>query len=254
MSSIATTAIMLRRTDFGDFDLIVTFLTLTRGKLSAIAKSAKKSTKRFAGTLELFSELELVCRTGRNKGLPVLEEVSLKQPFGNIRCDIQKTAYASYWAEIINRWIEENEKQEALYHLFAYVLAQLDKGELPEALLSILFQIRFLKLAGLSPNLSECISCRAGTDRTIGGDLNFDLSKGGIVCPNCFNAASHSVRLSKGTVKQLCWLESDDMNKVMRMRLSPAALTESLAFLEAFVPFHLGNKPRSLTFLQQVRR
>jgi len=47
---------MLRRTDFGDYDLIITFLSLSKGKISVIAKSAKKSTKRFAGVLELTSQ------------------------------------------------------------------------------------------------------------------------------------------------------------------------------------------------------
>lgn len=254
MSSFATPAIMLRRIDFGDFDLIVTFLTLTQGKISAIAKSAKKSTKRFAGTLELFSVLELVCRAGRKNGLPVLEEVTLKQPFPGIRCEIKKTAYASYWAEIINEWMEEKERHEKLYRLFAYVLSQLDEGAIPEAQLSIQFQIRFLKLAGLSPNLSDCGICRSNLESAPGGALKFDLVKGSIACEKCMHGAARTVRLSRGTIKQLRWLESDDLNKASRIRFSPAALSEGLSFLEAFVPFYLGKKPRSLTFLQQVRR
>ncbi|MFC1798988.1 DNA repair protein RecO, partial [Thermodesulfobacteriota bacterium] len=165
-----------------------------------------------------------------------------------------KTAYASYWAEIINGWMEENERHEKLYRLFEYVLSQLDDGAISEALLSILFQMRFLKLAGLSPNLSDCSICRSGMESAFGGALLFDLPKGGIVCERCARYVAKSIRLSKGTIKQLCWLESDDINKASRIRFSPAALNESLSFLEAFVPFHLGKKPRSLAFLQQVRR
>lgn len=254
MSSFATPAIMLRRVDFGDFDLIVTFLTLTRGKISAIAKSAKKSTKRFAGTLELFSVLELVCHQSRQKkGLPLLQEVTLKQPFAQIRCDIKKTAYASYWVEIINEWMEENESHEKLYRLLVYVLSRLNKDGVSEALLSILFQMRFLKLAGLSPDLSGCSCCLLDLESTA-GTLKFDLSKGGMVCHKCAPETAKSIRLSRGTVKQLRWLDNDDLDKASRVRFSPAAINESLSFLEAFVPFHLGKKPRSLTFLQQLRR
>ncbi|MBU4287277.1 MAG: recombination protein O N-terminal domain-containing protein, partial [Proteobacteria bacterium] len=55
MSSFSTPAIVLRRIDFGDYDLIINFFTLNKGKISVIAKSAKKSVKRFSGVLEPFS-------------------------------------------------------------------------------------------------------------------------------------------------------------------------------------------------------
>jgi recombinational DNA repair protein (RecF pathway) len=61
MSSLSTPAIILRRIEYGDFDLILSFLTLEKGKLSAIAKSARKSTKRFGGILELFAALDILC-------------------------------------------------------------------------------------------------------------------------------------------------------------------------------------------------
>ncbi|MCK5418607.1 MAG: DNA repair protein RecO, partial [Desulfobacterales bacterium] len=108
MSVFSTPAILLHRLDYGDFDLILTFLSLERGKITLIAKSAKKSTKRFAGILELFSLIEVVGSTGRGRGLPVLQEAKLHSPFSTIRDDINKTAYASYWCELINKWVEEN--------------------------------------------------------------------------------------------------------------------------------------------------
>lgn len=254
MSSFSTPAIMLRRVNYGDFDLIVTFLTLTKGKISVIAKSAKKSTKRFSGILELFSLLELVCRSPHRKGLPVLEEAVLKQPFGGIRTDVLKMAYASYWAEIINTWMEDNQRDDRLYHLLVYVLGALDASRISAAVLSILFQMRFLNLAGLSPQLAGCRICNRDMERVGGELLTVDLSQGGIVCDRCPDGISKQIRLSKGTVKQLCWIESGNLTKASRIRFSDAAVKEGLEFLEAFVPFHLGRKPRSLTFLQQMRR
>ena len=40
----------------------------------------------------------------------------------------------------------------------------------------------------------------------------------------------------------------------MRVRFSPRALAEANAFMEAFVPFHIGRMPKSLGFLRQVRK
>ena len=61
-SHLSTVGIVLRRREYGDFDLIVTFLTQDHGKITLIAKSAKKSAKRFPGILEPFSQLQISFR------------------------------------------------------------------------------------------------------------------------------------------------------------------------------------------------
>ncbi len=245
---------MLRRIDFGDYDLIITFFTLNRGKLSTIAKSAKKSAKRFSGILELFSVLDVVLSAGRRKGLLVLQEATLKQPFPAIRTSIIKTAYASYWAELIDKWMENGQKQIQLYKLFYHVLEELDLGNTPEAALSILFQIRFLTIAGIGPNLSACNTCRIDIENMKKTNINFDLANGGLICDECCSAALGGISLSKGTIKQLLWVESGDLRRAIRIKFTPQALKEGLKFLEAFVPYHLGREPRSLKFLRQIRR
>ncbi len=242
---------MLRRIDFGDYDLIITFFTLSRGKISVVAKSAKKSVKRFSGILELFSVLQLMGTAG--KGLPVLQEAVLKQPFFRIRADIKKMAYASYWAELINEWMEEGEKNVQLYQLFQYVLGELDLGHTSEAALSIIFQMRFMTISGLCPNLSHCSVCRIEMEKIKKNEIVFDLRKGGLVCERCISAVWRRIYLSKGTIKQLLWIQSGDLKKAGRIRFTPQALREGLEFLEAFVPYHLGKETKSLKFLRQIR-
>ena len=253
VSSFTTPAILLRRIDFGDYDLIITCFTLNNGKVSIIAKSAKKSAKRFSGILELFSVLDIVYSSGRRKGLPVLAEATLKEPFSKIRSNVKKTAYASYWAELINEWMENNQKQPRLFHLFHYVLEGLDLERISEEALSIIFQMRFLTIAGLGPNLRFCRICRVETDHMGETSVGFDLEKGGLVCKKCASGAFRKRYLSKGMIKQLQWIESGDLNRASRIRFNHQALREGLDFLEAFVPYHLGKEPRSLTFLRQIR-
>ncbi len=254
MYNFDSPAILLRRIDHGDSDLIITFFTLEKGKITAIAKSAKKSVKRFSGVLELFSVLQAVF-TKRNKGgLFILKEATLEHPFSEIRSDIKKTAYASYWAELINQWVEAGQQQTQLYHLFYHVLETLDTGlVLPEEL-SIMFQMRFLAFSGLSPNLSQCSICRIETEKMKHNRLLFDLAKGGLVCETCSRNTGRQIFLSKGTIKQLQWIGDSDLKKALRIKFTSFALKEGLDFLETFVPFHLGKEPRSLKFLREIRR
>jgi len=252
MSQLSTSAILIRRTDYGDFDLILSLFSHTHGKISVIAKSAKKSTRRFAGVLELFSELDAVVTAGR--GLPVLQEASLKNPFAQIRTVPSRLAYASYWVELIHDWMEEHVAHAELYRLLQHVLSELDQGRVPAAVLSILFQMRFLRLSGHSPRLEHCVGCRCELPAMRPDVLGVDIAKGGIACPACTPACDHAQHLSKGTVKQLLWVSGGDLNRAARMKFSPQAIAESLAFLERFVPHHLGRQPRSLKVLRQLRR
>ena len=254
MSGYTTLALLLRRIDYGDHDLIINLFTLDRGKVSVIAKAAKKSVKRFGGILELFTALKAVINPGRGRGLPVLQEATLVHPYAGIRSDVVKTAYASYWAELVNTWVEEYERQDLIFDLLKFVFAELDGGAKNPRALSILFQIRFMMLSGLAPNLSRCSRCGLDIEKVASREIYFSLSGGGIVCGDCGSFAGRRVPLSRGTVKQLAWIQQRDLKKASRLQFSEPSITEGLAFCEAFVPYHLGKEPKSLKFLRQIRR
>lgn len=254
MPETRTPAILLRRVEFGDYDLILTFLTRDCGKISAIAKSAKKSAKRFAGLLELFTVLRIICTSGRRSGLPILQEATLINLHPLIRTDMLKTAYASYWAEMIDRWTEEAQQQADLFHLLLHVYDQLNSDIFSPAELGILFQIRLLALTGHQPNLQQCGVCRTGLDQTPDSGFQVDLPKGGLICSRCSPvSAGGRITLTRGTIKQMLWIAKAELPKAGRIRFTGQALLESQRFLEAFLPFHLGQEPRSLKILRQIR-
>jgi len=65
---------------------------------------------------------------------------------------------------------------------------------------------------------------------------------------------SERISLSMGTIKPLLWMQHNDLKTAGRVRFTPSAARESLTMLEAFVPYHLGKDPRSLKFLQRIRK
>lgn len=253
MGTLTTPAILLRRTSYGDYDLIVTLLTLAGGKRTVIAKNAKKSRKRFAGVLEPFSLLQVSCTDPRGGGMAVLQEASLENPCAGIRGDIMKTAYASYWAEMIHVWMEECKEDFRMFYLLKDCLQLLESGTTGNEPLSIIFHLRFLSFSGLSPDFSRCGKCKTAMDQIPGSRLFFELAKGGILCEGCSANGLSRVSLSKGTVKQLLWTQSNDWRTAGKLKFNQAALNEGLRFLEKFVVFHLGKEPKSLKFLQDLR-
>lgn len=254
MTSLASQAILIRRVQYGDSDLIVTLFSKDAGKIAAIAKSALKSAKRFPGILEMFSELEAVCSKSRKGNLRVLQEATLISPFSGIRQNVEKTAYASYWAEIVNGWMEDEQPQEEVYRLLKYSLNALDAGKKSGAALSIIFQLRFMALTGLNPNFKTCTICGKPIEGEGMKEFRFNLAKGGVECGRCPSGpAEGRIRLSASTLKQLAWIEKGDLRKAARIQFNSLALEEGVSLFEAFVPYHLERVPKSLRFLKQVR-
>ncbi|OQX62302.1 MAG: DNA repair protein RecO [Desulfococcus sp. 4484_241] len=256
MSTFTSRAIILKRITYLDYDLIIDFLTYEKGKVSAIAKNALKSKKRFAGILEPFVCLDAVfAGPGRKNGMPVLKEALVKNPFAGIRLDIKKTAYAAYWSEMVNRWMEEDGTGSMpVFQLLYHVLDGLDRAGIAQETLHILFQVRFMTLAGMAPRLDSCGICKKKIDQLAGPELYFDVAKGGIVCHTCGLDGYHSNRtaFSKGTVKQLLWMQTSQLEKAARVQLSGAARNGCKKALEAFVLYHLSSELKSLDVLRSI--
>ncbi|MBF0302041.1 MAG: DNA repair protein RecO, partial [Desulfamplus sp.] len=184
--SFSTDAVLLRRIEYGDYDLIVTYFTRSMGRISVIAKNAKKSVRRFAGALDPFIAMNIECSLPKRKGsLPVLNSVDIENPFANIRTSTAKTGYASYWIEIINSWMDDGKPDVAIYNLIFHVLESLNSGKIPVEVLSVIFQIRFMGISGFTPNLMGCGQCGKSLDEIRQHKVTFDLAAGRLICDRC---------------------------------------------------------------------
>ncbi|MBW2646417.1 MAG: DNA repair protein RecO [Deltaproteobacteria bacterium] len=252
MPDFSSQAIILRTVDYSDSDKIVTLFTSVYGKVAVIAKGAKKSIKRFGGTLELFSLVDVVWSLGQRKGLPILKETTVINPFDRIRTDIFKTAYASYWSELINKWMEAGQRHYSSFELLNRALCCLDKDEIDDDVLSIFFQAKFLAFCGFSPNLERCSICQKPLDNFSGKSVGFSLKKGGIICTECLGK-NGKISFLRGTLKQLLWMFNAPLDKALRIRFSRESKEEGIRFIETFVTYCFDKEFKSLKFLRDIR-
>lgn len=260
MPDFTTDAIVLKTTDYGDWDTIISFFSRSNGKISVMAKNAKKSVKRFSGTFDLFCENHIQCSFPKKKkdGMINLTGSDLENGFANIRYDVVKTGYASFWMELLYYYLEENKSQADIYELLLLSLNALDKGSIPKQVLNLLFQIKFMSLAGFSPNLKTCGACQKNIDDFHQKRIRFDFKDGVILCNDCLkqkqpkDRSPRGMTVSKGTLKQLFWINTTDIQKADRIRFSDYAIKEGGILLEAFIPFHMGRDFKSLTFLKRI--
>lgn len=257
MPGFSTNAILLKKIEYGDHDYIISFLTRSRGKISVIAKNAKKSIRRFSAALDLFSVYHVQCTfPKKNKdALTILSHSELEDGLVKIRYDVYKTAIASFWIEVVYFWLEEEKPTPELYDLLLFSLKALNNDLMPMEVASLLFLIRFMSLSGFSPDFKRCNHCRTHLDDLNYKNVKFDFKEGCIICHKCEkNQSRYGMNVSKGTLKQLFWINSRDVERADRIKFSKFSVKEGEKLLESFIPFHIGREFKSLEFLRKLRQ
>jgi DNA repair protein RecO (recombination protein O) len=245
-----TQAIVLRTLDYGESDRIVTFYTAEFGKVKGIAKGARRSTKRFANTLEPFSCLELIFSRRHPDGLALVEAGAVINYFPQIRRDLKKTLYASYMIDITDQFTLENKTNTELFRLVGDFLELLDLGSVSEDLVRF-FEMRLLRLVGYEPVLDRCVACQAPVEN--GAMYHFSVRDGGLKCGTCSPRDYDFLGVSTGTVKSMLLGKDLEREKLCRLMLSEQGARESRHFLERFIAHLLGKEVKSLHVLREIR-
>lgn len=226
-----TQALVIDSRDHAEADLIITFLTPDQGRLSAIAKSAKKSKKRFVNKLELFSFLHIQYRASQHRSLTFLSEAHLHTPFLTLRQEPRFYAAGSVIREFLLAGVREGTPDELLFRLTLWALHRLNCKEDPATTI-ILFLIRYYDSMGYRPDLQQCGNCDASS--ALGGSVSFDLQRGSILCGNCGSTHQRGPRISIATLRLLQQSQTLPLGRINRLKFSPRAVQESLFLLHRY--------------------
>ncbi len=243
-------AVVLHCRDHGESDLIVTFFCRNHGRLTGIAKGAKRSKKRFVNKLEIFTSLVIRHTMPQNRRLAFIAEAELLESFLNLRQNIACYTTASIIREFILLGTQEMEGDEELYSLLVWALYSLNQGHPPQATLT-LFLIRFFTAIGYSPQLSYCQNCNEKIHQA--STYAFHTATGSIRCSKCCQEKSSGIiSLSLGTLKSLTAAQEHPLEKLHRLRLSPHINKEALAFLHLYGHQLFQREIISWTFLNTI--
>src|SRR5579859_6495552 len=111
---------VLRRTDYGEADRILTLFTATYGKTRAIAKGVRKTTSRKAGHLEPFTRTQLLLASGRD--LAIITKAEARERFERLAGDFWSASAAWYITELVDRFLEDEDPHPRLYTLYLETL------------------------------------------------------------------------------------------------------------------------------------
>jgi DNA repair protein RecO (recombination protein O) len=237
--------VIIRRADFGEADRVLTLIT-PHGKRRVVAKGARKTTSRLAGHIELFTHTSLLLAVGRN--LDIVTQSVILHGFDNLRGDLNRIGAAYYAAELIDRLIEEEDENRAAFDLLVATLGALDTTHNIDLALRF-YELRLLGFVGYRPNLYHCAICQEPlTEET----RRFSPEAGGALCPRCAPSDRASLPISLSAFKLLRFLQSQPLDAIERLNISPTTRDEAEKLMRSYVRRILERDLKSIAFLEEI--
>lgn len=245
----STKAFILRTVDYKESDRILTLQTLSHGKISAIARAARKSRKRFGGALEPFAIFECILDSNPRGGqLFVLAEATLINDYAGLAKSLDGMGVAAYILELVRELLPENEPDDRVFVLVEQVFSVLSSsGGGSEKAVAISAGLALLAICGLGISVCRCNACGTAVPR--GKRVFFDPRRGGVVCTPC---GGGPIPLSANGAMGLIDLEATPIEKVASLTIPPGTMAEIEHAFDSFVEFHLEKKLRTPLFRNQV--
>ncbi|MFZ5450135.1 MAG: DNA repair protein RecO [Thermodesulfobacteriota bacterium] len=249
MTERQTPAIVLTVREYGEADLLVTFLTPGYGPLTGIAKHARKSRRRFAHCLEPLSRVVFFLSPNPARDLEFLQKGELVRSFPSLRRDLKRLGAAAVLSEVTGLLAGPPDALQEIFATLEEALVLLEQGAPPDSLLPA-FLVHLLSLGGYRPRLHHC-GCGVEPEPP----LAFSPSRGGIYCSLCRGEATGPLLpLSPGAWKLLRLAQDLPRDKLSRLRFPPQQRDQSLVVLKAFLRYNLGKDLKSWSFWEKVSR
>ncbi len=255
MPRVKDNAFIINKTDYGESDIIITLFSLNRGKISCIAKGAKRSRRRFPGSLELFSLVSINGFIKHPLALTRIDECQLLKPYLAIQDELKSYLNGCYFLEIINRCSAERQTNKTLFNLLDDLFTFL--SEVPHNrnfnCRIRLFELQIITLLGFKPELSRCLDCgiELHSEHTKGQFFLFSPQAGGLVCNHCRPRHPAAFNVSQGTINLLNQAHKLDNELRNKLNFTPQVETESARLCRALLRWHSGYNFKSLKVLER---
>ena len=177
--------LVLRTTDVGDADRMLTIYTDELGMVSARARHSRSLKSRLMPSTMQFCYSSFVLFEDREKC--TVREASLIESFYGMRDSIEGLALGAYMLDVLAE-VGTADPEPELLRLTLNSLYAISSGRYELAKVKAAFEIRIAAILGYMPDVLACRECGAKE-----GDFYLDIMAGAALCQECYR---HSERNS----------------------------------------------------------
>lgn len=250
MSSEKSLAIVIRLTEFSETSVIATLFTEDFGKISALAKGARRPKGPFEAALDLLAVCRIVFIHKSSDTLDLLTEAKLERRFRAATRDLS-CLYAGYYvAELLKDLTDDGDPHPKLFQAAKQTLMELDDAA-DVAPTILRFEMQALRELGHVPSLDRCVGC--GNVVPIVARVPFGQLAGGVLCGSCRPGQRQVVSVSAGVMKALQRF-ADPSDQWRRTELDRGLRGELRGVLNHYLANLLGHRPRMHRYLGMLGR
>ncbi|MCI8700216.1 MAG: DNA repair protein RecO [Clostridia bacterium] len=219
MGIIKTNGIIISENNFGDFDKMLTMLTPGIGKISCVAKGARRPRSTLLAGTQLLCFGEYIMYKGADTyNINSCETIEI---FYNLRTDWDKLKYATHITKIIHDVTGENENSYKILQLYLNTLYTMSETDKNLDLIVSIFKMRLLCILGFKPRIEECVNCSEKEVLT-----HFSLKDNGFKCETCSRLDKGSIKMSEGTATAIKYIVMSPPKKLFSFSLKNDSVNE----------------------------
>ena len=246
--SLRVEAIVLRHSDYGEADRLLTLYTREQGKVRAVAKGARKIASRKAGHIEPFTRVKLQLAKGRD--LFIVTQAETIDVYMRLREDLTLTGFAAYVIELLDRFVPDEETANpSLFRLLTETLSRLTTEIYPWLVIRF-YEMRLLDFLGFRPQLFECANCKNPIQAE---DQFFSPLLGGAVCPRCGQGLPGLWPISVEALKYLRHFQRSSFREASRANPDEKTQKEIESVMQGYFTYLLERELNTPGFIKRVK-
>lgn len=233
MNLIKVKGIVIKEVQYKDNDKIITILTDTLGKVSCIAKGAKKTNSPILANAQYLVYNEFVLYKRNN--FYYINSATVVDTFYNLRVDLDKLEIVFDFTRLLQKVTDENQDTENILKLFLntlYILNKLDKNK---DLVIATFRIKLFCILGFIPSIVKCSSCgQAFKELNSKDSVYYDYVSNVFCCNECVKDKDKRryIKINKVTLIAIEYIMKSNIKRVFSFELK--SINELKLFSEVY--------------------
>lgn len=222
---VKTKGIVLSETNFSESDKMLTVLTPDLGRITCVAKGARKMQSPILSASQIFAFSELVLF--RSKGdMYYINSAELIEAFYALRTDYDKLEAAMFCVKFVKQNVCENQISVNMLKLLLNSIYLIATGEKPIELVKNVFLLKAVCILGYTPNFSALEE----DETTVSG---YSMQKGELVYRTSFDKSM--IGLSYDAMIAIRYVIQSDLKKVFSFQIREDVLNELAFFNKIYI-------------------
>lgn len=240
---IEVTGMVIAQAPIGEYDRRVVLLTLEKGKISAFARGARRPNSQLIGASQPMTFGTFQLYAGKNSY--TLLSAEIKHYFPEVKSDLTKVAYGTYFLELASYLTRENNDEREILKLLFQSLRALEKGKIPGKLIRCIYETRILTCFGEGMQVFSCAVC--GREDHLS---HFSPGRGGCLCQSCQKQTADKIKLLDSTLYALQYMIVTPIEKLYNFLVSDEVLDQLIKMSRTYMKNNIGDQFKSLEMLE----